>query len=449
MTAGTRTTTGTRRAAWLPLVVLLGLLAPAAPAAAQVLEPPELTLRPPQGAAAVAESRRLYEEAWALHGRMLFEQALERLRAAYQTYRDPRLLLAMGRAAQMIPGQAVDAVQYYEAFGGALERIARALDEERPTSDERRRAVEEDRARLAEYRENLREGLDEVLPIVEMDWGRVPVDVSPADAAITWSGQTWPPIVANQPHRWVPLGTYLLEVSAAGHAIHRQHVTVQPDTPPLVVKLVRTPDARTGDIRVRCAMPGCRVTIRGEDATSALQVPYVVAPGTYDVVITAPGVGDVVRTVSVDVGQSVPIVVGPPPGAEQAVALVTPPPPASVVTTGGPGEPEPEWSRTDTAWTLVGAGGALLISAAVMHGVAWERASAVNERDVRCRGCLDAARGDYDAASDLYTGAIVGYSVGAASAAAGAVLLLLDPEAPAIGGAPVEGGGVIHGMVRF
>lgn len=439
-------------AACCGLLLAFGLLV--GDASAQVLEPPELTLRPSREAGMVEESRRLHEEAWSLHGRMLFEQALAKLREAYHAYRDPRLLLGMGRAAQMIPGQGIDAIQYYEACGDALERIERRLTEQSPgASADRRREIEEDLARVAEYRENVREGVDEVRPWVETEWARVPIDLSPADAVLTFSGRSYPPMVANQASRWVPLGNHLVEVTARGHAIHREWITAGPGMEPLRVKLQPAPELRTGDIRVRCGVPGCRVTIRGEDATSALQSPYLVAPGTYDVVVTAPGLGDMVRTVTVDSGQSVPIVIGPPPGLASVVPVALPPRrselPGVTTTVGEDGTVE--WTRADTGWTLIGAGGALLITAAVMHGVAWDRAASATDRDIGCPGCYDAARADYDSAKAVYTGAIVGYSVGAASAAAGVLLLVLDPDedTPVLGGAPIEGGGMIEGRLRF
>lgn len=436
-----------RQSALVAAVLLLS----AGGAVAQVLEAPELTLRPSGDPAKVDECRRLTAEARSLFEAQLYEQALARNREAYLAYRDPRLLLGMGIAAQAVPGQAIDAIQYYEACEDALARIESRLRAEAEAADPEARArIDEDLAAVARHRADVREGLDAVRPSVEAEWGRVPIELSPADSVVTFSGRTYPPVVANQSARWVPLGTHLVEVTARGHAISRQWITVGPGMEPLRVRLEPAPELTTGDIRVRCAVPGCRVTIRGEDATSALQSPYLVAPGTYDVVVTAPGLGDTVRTVTVDSGQSVSVVIGPPPGVT-VEALAPPRRPADlpgVHTSTGAGSLE--WTQADTGWTLIGAGGALLISAAVMHGVSWERATSVNGRDVRCPGCYDAARADYDEAKGVYTGAIVGYSLGAASAAAGVLLIVLDvDDEPVLGGGPVEGGGLIEGRFRF
>jgi hypothetical protein len=113
----------------------------------------------------------------------------------------------------------------------------------------------------------------------------------------------------------------------------------------------------------------------------------------------------------------------------------------------------PSWTQSDTGWTLVGAGSAMLLAGGIMHGVSFAQAGEANGRDVSCPGCLERARSDYESAEGLYVGALVGYGAGAAAVTAGAVLLLLDvddePGVPDLGASPLDGGAFVQGRWRF
>ena len=437
------------------MTALVAALALPTAARAQVLGPPELSLTPNKEDPKVSKAHDIFAQTDAIVADGRYEEALARYREAYLTYADPRLLSSMGHMAQLLLDHLVEADQYYSAFEDAVMHIQATLRTEleaKTTTKERRAQLERTLKGAAKKLDIVRGGRDAVRQELAKEYAQVQLDVLPTDAIVTFDGERYPTVIVGVRTLWVPPGSHEVKVIAPGHRTETRWLTLRRSSPyDLRVRLERSEVPHTGGVRVSSGASPSFVTIDGNDATSALVSPFMLAPGSYEVVVSSPGHEDFTQTIEVRPGKVADVVAVLEPSPDVA-ALIQPESQLGVEWL--PDEPGPAWTRADTAWTLVGAGGALLVSGIAMHAVSVSQANEINGRDVSCPGCLGRAREDYGSAKDLYSGALVSYSASAAALVSGAVLLIIDvteedPLTPSLGAAPIEGGGFVEGTWRF
>jgi hypothetical protein len=146
----------------------------------------------------------------------------------------------------------------------------------------------------------------------------------------------------------------------------------------------------------------------------SLGVPLPVDPGTHVVVVEVPGAGREVREVPVNPGDRLRVVLALPDGK---IASAPPAPPAPAARSG----PSP------AAIALLAAGGAGLVVGGVTGGLALAGKSQI---EAHCTGAVCDIDGKQaaDRAKRYGWASTVGFSVGLASAAAGAVLWVVVPR---------------------
>jgi hypothetical protein len=98
------------------------------------------------------------------------------------------------------------------------------------------------------------------------------------------------------------------------------------------------------------------------------------------------------------------------------------------------GAAPPGSTHRTLGWVALGVGGAGLLLGTVSGAVAMSRRSTLDQSCVDAR-CPSSSRGEVDGYNTLRTVSTVGFGVGLAGAAAGAVLLLTAPSAPESGSA--------------
>lgn len=211
---------------------------------------------------------------------------------------------------------------------------------------------------------------------------------------------------------------------------------VAPGSPPVFTKALE--DARKEVDRLAPRVPSITIVVKGSKAAAvtidgarvpaaALGVKRPVDPGKHKVRATAEGMApaEVELTIGEGKHETTTLVLEPPKAATVAPPSVAPPiaPPPAPAADKAPGS-----GRRIAGFALLGVGGAGLVMGAVTGGLAVKQHG---DLATACGGgkCPESAYGKLDSYHLLGTLSTVGLVVGAASAGAGAILVLTAPKA--------------------
>lgn len=258
----------------------------------------------------------------------------------------------------------------------------------------------------------------------------IALTTDPPDAGVTLDGEPW----AAPRERWTTATATRVRVSREGYA-PKEQVWAHPPGQRHELQVRLEPLPREGRLRLAGAPAGAVVSVDGAPiGTLPLDGPVTLAAGPHRVVVTSAGFADASLPVEIAPGDQRDITVRLQPLGERPPDLVTP------------------------GWVLLGSGVATVAAGAGL--LAWTadltremedlngsaRSSGLGFDDYATR--YDTLHERHDAAR--LAGAIL-TGTGAAAAATGIVLLVVDglPAEPPVTAAPVDGGAVLRGTLRF